>query len=111
MPEAIRLTFDPRSVADYQRFLAAKTLPKYRIQGRTAIVPAEYAGRLGLAPTRLYYHINLLEKHGLLVVDETRTVGNLIEKRGCVRRCHGGEEAACACRRRLKERASECLSL
>ena len=39
------------------------------------------------------------------------TVGNLIEKRGCVRRCHGGEEAACACRRRLKERASECLSL
>lgn len=40
----------------------------------------EMAGRLGLAPTRLYYHINLLEKHGLLVVDETRTVGNLIEK-------------------------------
>ena len=34
----------------------------------------EMAGRLGLAPTRLYYHINLLEKHGLLVVDETRTV-------------------------------------
>lgn len=40
----------------------------------------EMAGRLGLAPTRLYYHINLLEKHGLLVVDETRMVGNLIEK-------------------------------
>lgn len=41
----------------------------------------EIAGRLGVPPTRLYYHINLLEKRGLLVVDETRTVGNLIEKR------------------------------
>lgn len=41
----------------------------------------EIAGRLNLAPTRLYYHINLLEKHGLILVDETRRVGNLIEKR------------------------------
>ncbi len=41
----------------------------------------EMAGLLGLTPTRLYYHINLLERHGLIVVDETRTVGNLIEKR------------------------------
>ncbi|WP_075075409.1 ArsR/SmtB family transcription factor [Longilinea arvoryzae] len=41
----------------------------------------EIAGHLNLAPTRLYYHINLLEKHGLILVDETRRVGNLIEKR------------------------------
>ncbi len=41
----------------------------------------EIAGKLGLSPTRLYYHINLLEKHGLILVDETRRVGNLIEKR------------------------------
>ncbi len=41
----------------------------------------EIAERLGLAPTRLYYHINLLEKHGLIAIDETRMVGNLVEKR------------------------------
>lgn len=41
----------------------------------------EIAGLLNLAPTRLYYHINMLEKHGLIVVDETRQVGNLLEKR------------------------------
>jgi len=40
----------------------------------------EIAGLLGLAPTRLYYHFNLLEKHGLIEVAETRTIGNLIEK-------------------------------
>ena len=36
--------------------------------------------RLGLAPSRLYYHVNLLEKFGLLRVVETRMVGNVLEK-------------------------------
>lgn len=40
----------------------------------------ELAGKLGLAPSRLYYHINQLEKLGLIVVEETRQVGNLLEK-------------------------------
>jgi AcrR family transcriptional regulator len=40
----------------------------------------EVAEKLGLAPGKLYYHFNLLEKHGLVQVAETRQVGNLLEK-------------------------------
>jgi DNA-binding transcriptional ArsR family regulator len=40
----------------------------------------QVAERLGLAPGRLYYHINLLEKHHLIRVVETRQVANMLEK-------------------------------
>jgi superfamily II DNA or RNA helicase len=39
---------DPSSVADYQRFMAIKALPSYRISGRTATFPDEYAERIGV---------------------------------------------------------------
>ncbi len=35
---------------------------------------------MGLGAGRLYYHINLMEKHGLIIVAETRSVANLVEK-------------------------------
>ena len=38
------------------------------------------AGKLGLAASKLYYHFNQLEKHGLIEVVETRMVANLEEK-------------------------------
>ena len=38
------------------------------------------ADRLGLASSRLYYHFNLLESHGLIEVVETRMVNNIVEK-------------------------------
>ncbi len=40
----------------------------------------QIAALLGLAPTKLYYHINLLEAHGLIRVVETRIVSGIIEK-------------------------------
>lgn len=40
----------------------------------------QVAEKLGLSPSKLYYHINLLEKHGLIQVVETRMVANLMEK-------------------------------
>lgn len=40
----------------------------------------QVAEKLGLTASKLYYHVNLLEKHGLIEVVETRTVSNLIEK-------------------------------
>ena len=43
------LTFNPASVDDYERFLAVKRLPKYRIIGTSAVFPDEYASALGLA--------------------------------------------------------------
>lgn len=36
--------------------------------------------KLNLAPSRLYYHFNLLEKHELINVVETRMVANMTEK-------------------------------
>lgn len=40
----------------------------------------QIAERLGLASSRLYYHINQLEKFGLIRVVETRMVANMVEK-------------------------------
>jgi transposase-like protein len=40
----------------------------------------QVASELDLAPTKLYYHVNLLEQHGLIQVTETRIVSGIIEK-------------------------------
>ena len=40
----------------------------------------EIAAVLGVSATRLYYHVNLLEQHGLLRVTETRLVSGILEK-------------------------------
>lgn len=44
------MTFDLdlSSLADYDLFLRIKSLPQFRFSGRTAIVPDEYASRLGV---------------------------------------------------------------
>jgi DNA-binding transcriptional ArsR family regulator len=39
----------------------------------------QVAERLGLSPSKLYYHVNLLEKHGLIRVVDIRVVANIIE--------------------------------
>lgn len=43
----MRISFDPSSVQDYARFLRVKSLPKYRIFGRFAEIPDEYASEFG----------------------------------------------------------------
>jgi len=40
----------------------------------------QVAEKLGHAGSRLYYHFNLLEEHGLIEVIQTRVVNNMIEK-------------------------------
>jgi DNA-binding transcriptional ArsR family regulator len=40
----------------------------------------QLAGQLNMAATRLYYHVNLLELHGLIRVTSTRIVSGIIEK-------------------------------
>ena len=42
------ISFDPGSIADYRRFLAVKSLPRYAFRGTIASVPDEYADRLGV---------------------------------------------------------------
>jgi DNA-binding transcriptional ArsR family regulator len=38
------------------------------------------AGTLGIKPNRLYYHVNLLEEHGLIRVTDTRLVSGIVER-------------------------------
>lgn len=45
----MRLTLNPGSIDDYQLFLRIKSLPRYRFEGRTAIIPDEYASLLDSA--------------------------------------------------------------
>ncbi|MGB1286610.1 MAG: ArsR/SmtB family transcription factor [Aggregatilineales bacterium] len=40
----------------------------------------QVAAELDIPPTKLYYHINLLEKHGVIVLVDTRIVSGIIEK-------------------------------
>lgn len=40
----------------------------------------EVAEEMGVPPTRLYYHVNLLEEAGILRVVETRKVGAMLQK-------------------------------
>jgi DNA-binding transcriptional ArsR family regulator len=40
----------------------------------------EVAERLDVPPTRLYYHVNLLEEAGVIAVVETRKVGAMLQK-------------------------------
>ena len=54
----MRLILKPDSMADYRRFLKIKSLPRYAFQGRTAIVPDEYAGMLGLEPEVCRSHVS-----------------------------------------------------
>jgi len=40
----------------------------------------QVASKLDTTPTKLYYHINLLEQHGLITVTASRIVSGIIEK-------------------------------
>lgn len=44
----MNVTFDTNNIDDYERFLAVKSLPIYKITGRSAWFPDEYASRLGI---------------------------------------------------------------
>lgn len=65
--ETLRVVSDPLRV----RILAAASHPA---------TVKQIAKALKLAPGKLYYHIELLERHGLLVVDSTRVVSGITEK-------------------------------
>src|SRR5574341_2323925 len=48
--------------------------------GQGPITVKGIAAKLGMSPKKLYYHINLLEEHGLIVVVDTQVVSGIIEK-------------------------------
>ena len=68
-PETLRLIADP---------LRLRVLELLRQEPRTV---TELAELLDVQRTKLYYHVKLLEEHDLIVVDETRLVSGITEKR------------------------------
>lgn len=44
----MKLTFNTSSIEDYRKFLRVKELPSYKVTGRSATFPDEYADRVGL---------------------------------------------------------------
>ena len=68
-PETVRLIADP---------LRLRLLDHLRQQPRTV---TELAELLDVPRTRLYYHVKLLEEHGLIAVDATREVSGITERR------------------------------
>ncbi len=50
-----------------------------QLGGRPTTVKA-LARALGIKPNRLYYHVNLLQEHGLIRVTETRLVSGIVER-------------------------------
>jgi DNA-binding transcriptional ArsR family regulator len=52
----------------------------YEVLIPEALTVNQIGEKLGLAASRLYYHVNLLEKHGLIQVVETQMISNLVEK-------------------------------
>jgi DNA-binding transcriptional ArsR family regulator len=67
-PDTLRLIADP---------LRLRLLELLRRQPRTV---TELAALLELPRTNLYYHVRLLEQHGLVEVTETRLVSGIAEK-------------------------------
>lgn len=66
--ETLRAVSDPLRVQIVELLISQKLTVK------------QVAEKLGLAPSKLYYHFATLEKLGLIEVAETRMVANMVEK-------------------------------
>jgi len=66
--ETLKVITDPLRNQILEAFLATPQTVK------------QVAEKLGLAPSKLYYHVNMLEEFGFIQVAETRLVANLVEK-------------------------------
>ena len=71
-PEALRLLAHP---------LRLRILEALRAGGDEPRTVKQLAAALDVPQTKLYYHVNLLEEHGLVAVAETRLVSGITEKR------------------------------
>ena len=86
MPESTTGSFQP---IEQLQISTLETLKVFSDPLRQQIIEAlldgsktvkQVAAKLDHSPTKLYYHVNLLEEHGLIRVTETRIVSGIIEK-------------------------------
>lgn len=77
-PETLKVLGDP---------LRLQILEKTSQLNETGLLATakQLAEELGELQTKLYYHLNLLEEHGLLVMAETALVSGIVERRYKVR--------------------------
>lgn len=67
-PETLKVIGDPLRLQILKTFKHPRTVK-------------DVAEILGIAQTKLYYHVNMLEKHNLIEVVETNVVSGIIEKK------------------------------
>jgi len=78
--------YKPAQVHIIKDLDAAKAISDpLRLQIIEVMIPApltvsQIAAKLGLAQSKLYYHVNTLEKYGLIQLVDTTVHGNIIEK-------------------------------
>lgn len=78
--------FTPSQLHTIKDLEAAKAIADpLRLQIIEVLLPQplsvkKIADKLGLTPSKLYYHVNTLEKHNLIRVVDTTIHGNIIEK-------------------------------
>jgi len=68
-----------RVISDTLRLKIFRVVGKLNQQGMFCSVK-QISEELDMPPVKLYYHIRLLENHGLLQVAETRVVSGIVEK-------------------------------
>jgi len=69
--ETLRLLTDP---------LRMRVMSAFADRPDTAFTVKQLSTQLDVRPTRLYYHVNLLEEHGLIKIASSRVVSGIIEK-------------------------------
>lgn len=77
-PDAERLISDVETLKVYFDPLRLRVIQAVAHTPRSV---HEIAEALGLPFTRLYYHVNLLERHGLIRMVETRTLSGAVEEK------------------------------
>jgi DNA-binding transcriptional ArsR family regulator len=69
--ETLRLLTDP---------LRMRVISAFADRADAPLTVKQLATQLEVRPTRLYYHVNLLEEHGLIKVASSRVVSGIVEK-------------------------------
>lgn len=81
IPETLEITNMEKlkAISDPLRFEILKQIGLVNRKGERCTVK-QLGKLLKMPPTKLYYHVNILEEHELLVVGETQVVSGIIEK-------------------------------
>jgi len=77
-PDAEQLITNPATLRIYFDPMRTRIIRTMAAQPRTV---HDIADKLGVPFTRLYYHINMLEKHGLIRVVDVRSLSGVVEEK------------------------------